>query len=111
LNPSPYANAVQGKWEQLLHPSHELCRADVIWVLEYIKKKVAEENPALLGLSQPRLLTSFRCYAEIAMMLIYRHNAFDQDQARLKELLREAAYGLLPGSVPAETSNDGDPAN
>ena len=56
----------------MLHPSHQLCREDVVWILEYIKKKVTEEDPNLLGLAQPRLLKNFQYFAEISMMLIHR---------------------------------------
>jgi hypothetical protein len=82
-----------GKLEQILQPGYQLCREDVIWILEFIKKKVAEEDPGLSGLSQPQLIKSFRYFTEIAMMLIHRKNGFDQEADRLKMWLREAAYG------------------
>ncbi|UJF35234.1 hypothetical protein [Paenibacillus hexagrammi] len=91
---SPYTNHTKGKLEQILHPSHPLCRDDVVWILEFIKKKVAEEDPQLQDLSQPRLMRNFRYFAEVAMMLIHRRNGFDQEADRLKMWLREAAYGL-----------------
>jgi hypothetical protein len=90
LNQSP----IQSKLEHMLHSSYQLCREDVVWILEFIKKKVAEDDPHLLGLSQPRLLKNFQYFAEISMMLIHRRNAFDQEADRLKMWLREAAYGL-----------------
>jgi hypothetical protein len=83
----------QVKLDQILHPSYQLCREDVVWILEFIKKKVAEEDPGLSGLSQPRMLRNFRYFTEIAMMLIHRKNGFDQETDRLKLWLREAAYG------------------
>jgi hypothetical protein len=82
-----------GKLEQILQPGYQLCREDVVWILEFIKKKVAEEDPGLAGLSQPHLIKSFRYFTEIAMMLIHRKNGFDQEADRLKIWLRETAYG------------------
>jgi hypothetical protein len=84
----------QGKLQQILHPSYPLCKDDVVWILEFIKKKVVEEDPQIQGLAQPRLLKNFRYFAEVAMMLIHRRNGFDQEADRLKMWLREAAYGL-----------------
>lgn len=89
-----YPNHTQGKLEQILHPGYPLCKDDVVWILEFIKKKVAEEDPQMLGLAQPRLMKNFRYFAEVAMMLIHRRNGFDQEADRLKMWLREAAYGL-----------------
>jgi hypothetical protein len=86
-------NTVQGKLEQILQPGYPLCREDVVWILEFIKKKVAEADPNLPGLSQPHLIRSFRYFTEIAMMLINRKNGFDQEAEHLKMWLREAAYG------------------
>lgn len=100
LNPSvmnqtvALTNRTQRKLEQILHPSYVLCKEDVVWILEFIKKKVAEEDPKMLGLTQPRLLKNFRYFAEVSLMLIHRRNGFDQEADRLKMWLREAAYGL-----------------
>jgi hypothetical protein len=86
-------SAALGKLEQIFQPGYQLCREDVIWILEFIKKKVAEEDPNLAGHSQPHLIRSFRYFTEIAMMLIHRKNGFDQEADRLKIWLRETAYG------------------
>lgn len=56
---------------------------------------MADEDPALLGLSQPRLLKNFRFFAEITMQLVHRHNACVEEANRLREWLSEASYGLL----------------
>ncbi|NHN28505.1 hypothetical protein [Paenibacillus agricola] len=89
------------KIEQMLDSSHLLCRDDLVWVLEYIKKKVAEKNPQLLELSQPRLLQNFHHFAEISLMLIQRRGGFDQEADQLKTWIHEAIFGLQP-SPPAE---------
>lgn len=87
----------QRKMEQILDANHPLCRNDVIWILAYIKKKVAEEDPLFLDLSQPRLLKNFHYFAEAAMLLINQHPFFDQEADRLKQWMSEASFGLLRG--------------
>ncbi|CAM4291439.1 hypothetical protein FHS16_002320 [Paenibacillus endophyticus] len=84
----------QKRIHRILDPDHPLCREDVVWMLEYIKKKVADEDPALLDLSQPRLLQNFRFFAEAAMSLIHRRHCSDQEADRLREWLRQATFGL-----------------
>ncbi|MDF2926852.1 MAG: hypothetical protein K0R57_5766 [Paenibacillaceae bacterium] len=87
-------DAAGRKLELLLDPYHPLCREDVVWLLEYIKKKVAEEDPSLLELTPPRLLRNFRYFAEISTLLINNRTVGDQDAQRLKQWLSEAAFGL-----------------
>ncbi|TDF96798.1 hypothetical protein E1757_15795 [Paenibacillus piri] len=89
-------NLAQRKLEQILDPAYPLCKDDVVWILEYIKKKVAEEDPQLMELSQPRLMQNFRYFADISLMLIHRRNGFDQEADRLKQWIAEAAYGFHP---------------
>jgi len=89
-----YPNHTKSRLDQILHPSYPLCKDDVIWILEFIKKKVAEEDPGLQGLAQPRLLKNFRYFAEVAMMLVHKRGGFDEEASRLKMWLQEAAYGL-----------------
>lgn len=94
ITPNPNQNRLQ----QILHPDHTLKRDDVVWVLDYIKKKVADKDPKLLTLPQPRLLENFHCFAEVAMKLIHHHSFYDQEFERLKRYLKEALYGLEPTS-------------
>ncbi|WP_281887916.1 hypothetical protein [Paenibacillus sp. YYML68] len=97
---TPPASPTTMKLDQIMDPTHPLCKDEIVWMLEYIKKKVAEEDPQLMDLSQPRLLQNFRYFAEIALMLIQRRNGFDQEADRLKAWLHEAAYGIYkPDSV------------
>ncbi|MCS7459395.1 hypothetical protein N0M98_04520 [Paenibacillus doosanensis] len=103
---NPVPNAAQRKLEQILDPAHPLCRDDVVWILEFIKKKVAEEDPALADLSQPRLLQNFRYFAEISLMLIQRRNGFDQEADRLKDWIYEASFGLHPPKPSRRTRKD-----
>jgi hypothetical protein len=45
---------------RILGPEYPLCREDVVWALEYMKKKVADEAPELISLPQPQLLRMFQ---------------------------------------------------
>jgi hypothetical protein len=82
--PAPSLNPTRLKLEQLSHPAHPLCREDVIWMLEFIKKKVAEPDPHLMDLTQPQLLQHFHEFAEVAMKLIYRRPSYYIETEKLK---------------------------
>ncbi|MEX2414906.1 MAG: hypothetical protein WD424_02085 [Paenibacillaceae bacterium] len=80
---------------KLMDPSHVLCKRDILWVLDYIKQKVAEEDPGLLSLHQPRLLQNFHYFAEVAMLMLHKRYQHGHEQEQIKSLLREACYGLM----------------
>lgn len=84
------SDSAQRKLEQILEPHYPLCKEDVVWLLDFIKKKVAEGDPKLLDLSQPRLLQNFRYFAETAMLLIHKRHICDPDVERLKAWVSEA---------------------
>ncbi|CAH0120055.1 MULTISPECIES: hypothetical protein [unclassified Paenibacillus] len=88
------ANSTTRRLERIFDPDHPLCKEDVVWILEYIKKKVADEDPSLLDLSQPRLLKNFHCFAEVALSLIHRRTVYDQEIDGLRSYLAEAVHGL-----------------
>lgn len=87
-------NPLHNKLAKIIQPGHPLCKDDVIWVLDYIKKKVAEEDPQLMHLPQARLLKNFHAFTEVAMLLIHRRPSGDHEIDRLKRWLAEAAHGL-----------------
>jgi len=91
----PFPDQTKRKITQILDPTHPLSREDVIWMLGYIKKKVADEDPSLMNLPQPRLMQNFHAYAEVTMALIQRRNSSDQEAQRLRDWLSEASHGLL----------------
>ncbi|MEF3303921.1 hypothetical protein [Paenibacillus sp. GYB003] len=99
MQQAAYPKPPERRLETILHPNHPLCKDDVVWVLEYVKKKVAEQDPRLLDLPQPRLLKNFQHFAEAATMLIHRRPSGNEAD-RLRTSLLEAAYGLLPESAP-----------
>ncbi|MHA7963693.1 hypothetical protein ACX93W_06050 [Paenibacillus sp. CAU 1782] len=88
------ADSVERRIRTILDAGHPLCREDVVWMLGYIKKKVADVDPAMLNLSQPRLLLNFLAFAEASMALIERRHYSDQEAGRLRRWLSEASYGL-----------------
>jgi hypothetical protein len=87
--------------ERILNPANPLVREDVVWVLEYVKKKVAEQDPRLLGLPQPRLLRNFQYFADAATLLIKQRPGWDHEAERLRNSLAEAVYGLYPDETEA----------
>mgnify|MGYP006955276180 FL=1 len=95
VNPTPNSknNAVTERVNRLLDNSYPLCRDDVIWLLEYIKKKVADADPKLMDLSQPHLLKTFHSFAEASMSLIQRKNG-DHEVDRLRRWLKDAVEGV-----------------
>ncbi|MCR8656051.1 hypothetical protein [Paenibacillus endoradicis] len=90
-----FQDQTKQKIERILDSTYPLSRDDVVWMLGYITKKVADEDPAITGLSQPQLLQNFHAYAEVAMALIGRRNSSDQEAERLRQWLRQASQGLL----------------
>lgn len=89
-----FEDQTKRKLKQILDPTYPLSRDDVVWMLGYITKKVADQDPAITGLSQPRLLQNFHAYAEVAMALINRRSNSEQEAERLRAWLREASHGL-----------------
>jgi hypothetical protein len=94
LHPRPLPNPSQKRLNQILDPSHPLCKEDVVWVLELIKKKVADGDPAYSDLPQPQLLKHFSCFAEAAMLLIHHRPGGDQEIGRLRLWLAESVREL-----------------
>lgn len=94
IQPYPGPNPSQQRISKLMDPSHPLCKEDVIWVLEVIKKKVADGDPKYSDLPQPQLLKQFSCFAEAAMLLIHRRPGGDQEIDRLRLWLTESVREL-----------------
>jgi len=88
-------NEVQRHISNLLDADHPLCRNDVIWLLQYIKKRVADEDPALLDIPQLRLIQAFHAYAEAALCLIQRGNNNSLDANQMRKWLAEASSIVL----------------
>ena len=82
-------NPNQARLQQILHPDHTLKRDDVVWVLDYIKKRWPIRIPELQILPQPRLMENFHYFAEVAMMLVHPHSFYDQEFDRLKRYLKK----------------------
>ncbi|CAH1206997.1 hypothetical protein PAECIP111893_02668 [Paenibacillus plantiphilus] len=96
MPPNHQPQFMQERINKILHPDYPLCRDDVVWMLEYIKKKVADEAPELLSLPQPRLLRNFQSFAEASMILIKQRSGCSHEADRLRACLSEAMSGLRP---------------
>ncbi|GAA3407209.1 hypothetical protein GCM10020370_37400 [Paenibacillus hodogayensis] len=70
-------------------------------MLEFVKKKVVEQDPRLLDLPQPRLLKNFQHFAEAATLLMQRRPGVNEAD-RLRASLLEAAHGLLTDPAAPE---------
>lgn len=74
---------------RLLDPDYPLCREDLIWALDYIKRKVADGAPEWTGLDRPRLLAHFAAYANLAMHLLHRQSLCGEDAEQLRAMLMD----------------------
>ena len=75
-------------------PDYPLSREDVIWTLEFMKRKMADEAPELLGLPQPLLLRKFQSFAEASLMLLKSRSGCGYETDRLRNCLQEVIEGL-----------------
>ena len=84
------------RFQEMTSGHHPLCRDEVVWMLEYIHKKMAEKDSGLLELSPPRLLRNYYYFAEIVMLFLRRNAEHHFEPGQVKEWLKEASYGLWP---------------
>lgn len=95
MNPH-YLQDPDDRFLSMLQPNYPLCRDDLIWMMDFIKKRVAEGDPRLLDLPTPRLFQNFHAFCELAMMIIHNRGKVDQEaDLWLKSRLAEAACGLF----------------
>ncbi|WP_010269941.1 hypothetical protein [Paenibacillus senegalensis] len=90
-----FKDPVHKRIHDILHTDIPLCRNDVVWMLMWIKKKVAEGDPALRELPQPRLMINFHYFAETAMALTNRRPGSENEMEQIRRWLAEASYGLV----------------
>ncbi|CAM3723496.1 hypothetical protein COLU111180_05085 [Cohnella lubricantis] len=83
------APAAPDPLRHLLDPDYPLCREDLIWALDYIKRKVADGAPEWTGLDRPQLLAHFAAYANLAMHLLHRQSLCGEDTEQLRAMLRD----------------------
>ncbi|MEB3102947.1 hypothetical protein [Ferviditalea candida] len=96
MHADPDSDPTRKKFRAIMDPYYSLKREDIVWMLEYIKKKVADADPHLLNLTKPRLLSNQYYFAKVALMLIQKQYGGQQEMAQIKHWLAEAAYGLEP---------------
>jgi hypothetical protein len=72
---------------RLLDRSQPFCREDVLWALDYMKRKAAEGAPEWTGLDRPQLVEVFACYAEMALLLLQRQTPGRPEKERFRAVL------------------------
>ncbi|RAP78077.1 hypothetical protein [Paenibacillus montanisoli] len=91
--PEPFS--VQYRVDRIFNPDYPLSREDVLWTLEYMKKKMADEAPELLSLPQPLLLKKFQSFAEASLLLLKQQRSVcGQESDRLRQCLQDVIRGL-----------------
>ncbi|HUC93360.1 MAG TPA: hypothetical protein VMS09_15285 [Paenibacillus sp.] len=85
-----YQHAPDKRLNQILDPDRPFCKEDAVWVLEFMKKKVADGDPIVSDLPRPQLLQTFSCFAEAAMVLIHRRPGGEKEIDRLRSWLTES---------------------
>ena len=67
----------------------KLSKEQLVEVLTYIDEQVSSRDTILMALSQPRLMTNFHAFAQIALSLVK-----DEPDKVDMEWIKEASYGL-----------------
>lgn len=80
--------------DRLNNPDYPLSRDDVVWTLAFVKKKMADEAPDLVGLPQPLLLRKFQSFAEASLMLLKQRGGCGHETDRLRSCLQELIADL-----------------
>ncbi|MEW9670042.1 hypothetical protein [Ammoniphilus sp. 3BR4] len=79
----------QKSFDQLIHNHEALSRDQLIDILSYIEEKIENQDSAMMGLSNPRLLANFQAFAQISLNLLKDHPTQD-----ITQWVKEAAYGI-----------------
>jgi len=96
--PSPESNqdqeyrAVVARMDRIMDPNHPLCRNDIVWLLNTIKNRLADDRNELPN--RDTLLHSYRYYTEVAMLMVHRDSLYGQESERLRKNMKEAAIIL-----------------
>jgi hypothetical protein len=89
LNNNRIHSPAEEPLRRLLDPSYPLCREDVLWGLDFIKKKVADGAPEWSGLDRPQLLARFACFADMALLLLHHRSPSNPETASFRKMLSE----------------------
>ena len=82
--------------DKIFDPRHPLRKDDVIWVLDFVKSQIAAPSARVAKLNKERLLENFRCFAEVAMLMVQHQRLTHPQGEQLKHWLYEACHGLYP---------------
>ncbi|GAC41623.1 hypothetical protein [Paenibacillus popilliae] len=96
--PSPDSRSTQRsvstRMARIMDTQHPLCREDIVWVLNFVKSKLTEQDEAWVRLGPERILQNFRYFSEISLLLIHGVS-FSEKSEHIRQDLAEATYGLL----------------
>ena len=86
MNGKPPASAEPLR--RLLDPSQPFVREDVLWALHHVKSKAAEGAAEWSELDQPQLLEYFKCFADMALILLHRQTPGSPETSCFRDMLR-----------------------
>lgn len=79
----------QKRFDQLIHNDQNLSKNQLIEILSYIEEKIINQDSIMMGLSNPRLITNFEAFAQIALHLLK-----DRPIRDINQWVKEASYGI-----------------
>ncbi|WP_276352662.1 hypothetical protein [Cohnella caldifontis] len=84
--------------KRLLDRSQPFCKEDVLWALDYMKRKAADGAPEWSGLDRPQLLEVFACFAEMSLLLLHRQTPGKPETERFRAML-EGLFARDPAQL------------
>lgn len=84
---------LSGPIQRLLDTSQPFLREDVIWALDYIRRKAADKAFLSTGPDQPPCCEYFACFAEMSLLLLNRQMPGPAEKARFRALLADLHEG------------------
>lgn len=85
-----------GPIHRLLDASQPFLRDDVIWALDYVRRKAADQARMHAGPNPPPCCEYFACFAEMALLLLNRQMPGPPEQARFRAMLAHLHAGQEP---------------
>ena len=74
---------------RLLDATQPFLRDDVIWALDYVRRKAADKAPLSSAAGPLPCCEYFACFAEMALILLNRQMPGPEEQARFRAMLAE----------------------
>jgi hypothetical protein len=87
------ASHLTGPIRRLLDPTQPFLREDVLWALDYVRRKAAEKARQPASPDQMPCCEYFACFAEMALLLLNRQMPGPPEQARFRAMLADLHAG------------------